>query len=150
MNIAKLYKSKCIIILLLLGICLRIGEIDSLFSWGTPDGLMDVFTTSFTCYDSQENDEQEIIHHDTIVQEFNREAIHNSRSFTALKHPKRMYDNGAQKNPFFVCTVNVHLQNLNDVSITLSKEVFEKLTNDLLIVDFIHHKDGKKSDIVCV
>lgn len=147
---SRMLKSKIIIILLLLGICLRIGEMDSLFVREILDKAKNSLASADITFSEHQVHDQKIIHYDTIVQEYNEETIHARRSFTSLKNPKRLFDRGLQKNPLFLCTINVYFHNLSGISLFLSKEMFQELRNDLIIVEFIHQKDGKKSDAVLI
>lgn len=150
MIIAKASRSQIVITLLLLGICLRIGEMDSLFSWKISEQIRNSVDSAEVTFTEYQVHNQEDIHQDTLIQQYNKETIHARRSFATLKNSKKMFNRGLQKNPLFICTTNVYLQNLNSISVILSKEVFQGLRNDLMIVEFIHQKDGKKSDEVSI
>lgn len=140
--------SKFLIILLLLGICLRTVEMDSFFSWTSVTKEADADTSQNGIQAMGVMCEHEIVSGEMFVVEMNRETLQSSHSFTTLRNSKKIYDRGIQRYILYLDTVDVYMQNLNDVSVTISKEAFQELRNDLVIVDFIHQKDGKKSEEV--
>lgn len=148
MSTNKIFITK-IVVILFLGICLGNGGTGSLFSWEIPSREFDVVTSSHMDLSEYQLHNQEIAYCDSIGQEYNREAIYSSQLFKELSNQQRTYDRGFSKNQLFLCTISKDLYSLIEISVFINRTVFQGVRNDLLIIDFIHQKDGKKEDTSC-
>ena len=118
------FNTRFCVILLLIGICLKLQAVDSLFV--------------------RENSEKYQIQ---VLAEGNYEQMDFSYTNRNQLGQRKLLERVILRQDIYAEEIDFCLECLNVSSVNIINEVFQEQRNDLKIVDFIHHQDGKKDEI---
>lgn len=127
-------KLACFIVAMMLlftGMCSGIQEADSFFAYNSSQPKVTVLSTSGNIQDS--------------YMSFSRESISSAQDVLMMTSmARRVCMRIGTKMPLVLSQMEIHSQFLLFYLLTVGAIVYRAISNETVILNFIHHKDGEK------